>query len=72
MRQVMPHRNNIVVTPLLQEFSSPDRHRPLKFGDCGNLAPPGRPHWVTLKLTITMIYNDLARASRPLSCHISR
>ena len=40
MRQVMPHRNNIVAdTPLLQEFSSPDRQSPTEFRALWHICP---------------------------------
>ncbi len=65
MRQVMPHRNNIVAgCRSCKRFLRPISSRPLKFGGCGNPAPPDRLALASLKLTITMIYNDLAQPAR--------
>ncbi len=62
MRQVMPHRNNIVGDcRSCKSFLRPIGSSPLKFRDCGNPAPPDRVAWASLKLIITMTYNDLAQ-----------
>ena len=43
MRQVMPHRNNIVAdSRSCKSFLRPIGRCAPKFGDCGNPAPPGR------------------------------
>ncbi len=40
MRQVMPHRNNIVAGPAgCKTFLQPMSSRPLNSGDCGNRVP---------------------------------
>ena len=62
MRQVMPHRNNIGAdSRSCKSFLRPIGSSPLNFGACGNPAPPDRLALASLKLTITMIYNDLAQ-----------
>ncbi len=62
MRQVMPHRNNIVAgRRSCKSFLRPIGSSPLNFGRCGNPAPPGPLNWGAFKLIVTMLYNDLAQ-----------
>jgi hypothetical protein len=75
MRQVMPHRNNIVVEcRSCKSFLRPIGSRPLNFGGCGNPAPPDQLALASLKLIITMIYNDLAKLTgrQATTCRDSR
>ena len=63
MRQVMPHRNNIVVdTRSCKSFLRPIRRSPGEFArPVAHLPQSDRLLWMSIILIKTMAYNDLAQ-----------